>query len=206
MAIRLQEREHHEPCRTQSARPVTAVMFFVSLVVIGLLAAFRLPLEQFPDVNVPFVFVSIPYPGSTPQEVERQITRPVEEALSTLPGIKMMNSQSQSDSSGVFLMFSDWDRDISITASEARDRIDAIRSELPDDLQRYFVQKFSPNDEPLMRIRFASDRDLKGEYHVNRTSHSEASGTNSRRSACRYYRRAAAGSGDRHRSDALGSS
>jgi HAE1 family hydrophobic/amphiphilic exporter-1 len=145
-------------------RPVTAVMFFVSLVVIGLLAAFRLPLEQFPDVNVPFVFVSIPYPGSTPQEVERQITRPVEEALSTLPGIKMMNSQSQSDSSGIFLMFSDWDRDISITASEARDRIDAIRSELPDDLQRYFVQKFSPNDEPLMRIRFASDRDLKGSY------------------------------------------
>lgn len=145
-------------------RPVTAVMFFVSLVVIGLLAAFRLPLEQFPDVNVPFVFVSVPYPGSTPQEVERQITRPVEEALSTLPGIKMMNSQSQSDSAGIFLMFSDWDRDIAITASEARDRIDAIRSELPDDLQRYFVQKFSPNDEPLMRIRFASDRDLKGEY------------------------------------------
>ncbi|HWR96402.1 MAG TPA: efflux RND transporter permease subunit [Arenimonas sp.] len=145
-------------------RPVTAVMVFVSLVVIGLLAAFRLPLEQFPDVNVPFVFVSVPYPGSTPQEVERQITRPVEEALSTLPGISMMNSTSRADNAGIFLMFSDWDRDIAITASEARDRIDAIRSELPEDVQRYFVQKFSPNDEPLMRVRFASDRDLKTSY------------------------------------------
>lgn len=145
-------------------RPVTAVMVFVSLVVIGLLAAFRLPLEQMPDVNVPFVFVSVPYPGSTPQEVERQITRPVEEALSTLPGIAMMNSTSRSDNAGIFLMFSDWDRDIAITASEARDRIDAIRSELPEDIQRYFVQKFSPNDEPLMRVRFASDRDLKNSY------------------------------------------
>lgn len=145
-------------------RPVTAVMCFVSLVVIGLLAAFRLPLEQFPDINVPFVFVSIPYPGSSPQEIERQITRPVEEALSTMPGIASINSTSRADNSGIFLQFSDWDRDIAISASEARDRIDAIRSELPDDLQRYFVQKFSSNDEPLMRVRFASDRDLKNSY------------------------------------------
>ena len=65
-------------------RPVTAVMFYVSLVVIGLIAAFRLPLEQFPDVNVPFIFVDLPYPGSTPEEVERTITRPAEEALATL--------------------------------------------------------------------------------------------------------------------------
>lgn len=145
-------------------RPVTAVMCFVSLVVIGLLAAFRLPLEQFPDINVPFVFVSVPYPGSSPQEVERQITRPVEEALSTLPGISSINSTSRADNAGIFLMFSDWDRDIAITASEARDRIDAIRGELPEDVQRYFVQKFSSNDEPLMRVRFASDRDLKNSY------------------------------------------
>lgn len=147
-------------------RPVTTVMFFVSMIVIGLLAAFKLPLEQFPDVNVPFVFVNIPYPGSTPKEVERQITRPVEEALSTLPGIDSMNSTSRSDNAGVFIQFTDWDRDISITASEARDRIDAIRSELPDDLQRYFVQSFSPNDQPLKMIRFASDRELKGSYNL----------------------------------------
>ena len=59
---------------TSLRRPVTAVMFYVSLVVIGLIAAFRLPLEQFPDVNVPFILVDLPYPGSTPEEVERTIT------------------------------------------------------------------------------------------------------------------------------------
>ncbi|HWS40450.1 MAG TPA: efflux RND transporter permease subunit [Arenimonas sp.] len=147
-------------------RPVTTVMFFVSMIVIGLLAAVKLPLEQFPDVNVPFIFVSIPYPGSTPKEVERQITRPVEEALSILPGIHQMNSTSRSDNAGIFIQFTDWDRDISITASEARDRIDAIRSELPTDLQRYFVQSFSPTDEALKKIRFASDRELKGSYNL----------------------------------------
>ena len=147
-------------------RPVTAVMFFVSMVVIGLIAAFRLPLEQFPEVNVPFLMINFPYPGSTPQEVERSITRPAEEALATLPGIKELNSTSRADGADIQLQFTDWDRDIQITSSEARDRIDAIRSELPDDLQRYFVQNFSPSDQPILRLRFSSDRDLRKEYDL----------------------------------------
>ena len=59
-------------------RPVTTIMFFVSMIVIGTVAAFRLPLEQFPEISFPFVGVQLPYPGSTPQEVERTIIRPVE--------------------------------------------------------------------------------------------------------------------------------
>ena len=62
-------------------RPVTAVMFFVSLLVVGAIAAFRLPLEGMPDVQFPFMMINLPYAGSTPAEVERTITRPVEDAL-----------------------------------------------------------------------------------------------------------------------------
>jgi len=78
-------------------RPISTIMFFVSLMVIGAIAAVRLPLEFFPAVDAPFVFVNIPYPGSTPAEIERTITRPIEEALSTLPGIRRMNSSSRPD-------------------------------------------------------------------------------------------------------------
>src|SRR5690606_4510901 len=112
--------------------------FFVSMIVTGLIATKLLPLEQFPEANAPFIFVSLPYQGSTPEEVERTITRPVEEALSTLSGIKRMNSNSRADGAFVFMEFSDWSRDSTIVASQARDRIDAIRDELPDDFQRYF--------------------------------------------------------------------
>jgi HAE1 family hydrophobic/amphiphilic exporter-1 len=147
-------------------RPVTAVMFYISLVVIGIIAAFRLPLEQFPEVSFPFVLVQIPYPGSTPEEVERTITRPAEEALATLSGIKEMNSTSGPDASTIQMQFSDWNRNIAITASEAHDRLDAIRSDLPTDLQRYTVLKFSPSDIPLLQIRFASNRDFRGEYQM----------------------------------------
>ncbi|MFA6987400.1 MAG: efflux RND transporter permease subunit, partial [Arenimonas sp.] len=147
-------------------RPVTAVMFFVSMVVIGLIASFRLPLEQFPEVNVPFLMVNFPYPSSTPQEVERSITRPAEEALATLPGIQAINSTSRADGSLIFIQFKDWDRDINIASTEARDRIDAIRGDLPDDLQRYFVQNFSPSDQPIIKLRFSSGRDLSKEYEL----------------------------------------
>lgn len=137
-------------------RPVTATMFFVSMVLIGLIAAPRLALEENPDIQAPFAFVNLPYPGSTPEEVERTITRPVEEALATLSGIKRMNSISRADGANVFIEFT-WSRDVEVAASEARERIDAIRDELPSDLQRYFVLKFATSDQPVLQIRFAGD-------------------------------------------------
>lgn len=147
-------------------RPVTTVMFFVSLFVIGMIAAIRLPLEAFPDVSPPFIMVQLPYTGSTPEEVERTVLRPVEETLSTMAGIKRMDSSARSDGANIFIQFSDWDRDVAIAASEARERIDAIRDDLPDDLQRYFVFKFSTTDEPILRVRLASSTDLTGAYDM----------------------------------------
>ncbi|HET7843534.1 MAG TPA: efflux RND transporter permease subunit, partial [Xanthomonadales bacterium] len=146
-------------------RPVTAIMFFVSMMVIGAIAAVRLPLEFFPAVDVPFVLVNIPYPGSTPAEIERTITRPVEEAISTLSGIKRMNSSSRPDAAQIFLQF-DWGADVAIKASEVRGKIDAIRPELPSDLQRYFVQKFSTSDAPILAVRLASKQDLYSQYDL----------------------------------------
>ncbi|HOX71578.1 efflux RND transporter permease subunit [Dokdonella sp.] len=146
-------------------RPVTAVMFFISMTVIGLLAAFRLPLEYMPDIEAPFLFIDIPYPGSTPAEIERTIVRPVEEALSTLTGIQTMNSQSRADGGQVFLEFK-WGQNVATKAVEARDKIDAIRADLPTDLQRYFVLKFSTSDQPVMQLRISSDGDLSNSYEL----------------------------------------
>ena len=147
-------------------RPVSAIMLFVSLTVIGLIAAFRLPLEAFPEVSPPFIFVQIPYAGSTPDEVERTVLRPVEETLSTMVGIKRIDAQANADGAQIFIQFSDWERDVAIAASEARERIDAIRGDLPDDLQRYLVLKFSTTDQPVLRVRLSSEMDLTGAYDM----------------------------------------
>ncbi len=141
-------------------RPVTTIMFFVSMLVIGLIAAVRLPLESFPEASAPFFFVQLPYQGSTPEEVERNLVRPVEEAIATMPGIKSMNSEANADGGGVFVQFSDWSRDVAIAASEARERIDAIRDQLPDDFRRYFVFRWSTGDRESMSLRLTSQEDL----------------------------------------------
>ena len=141
-------------------RPVTTIMLFVSLVAIGLIAAFRLPLESQPEATAPFFYVALPYGGSTPEEVERNLVRPVEEALATMSGIKTMNANASADSGGIAVQFSDWSRDVAVAVSEARERIDAIRDQLPDDFQRYFVYRWSTGDQEAISLRLTSQDDL----------------------------------------------
>ena len=77
-------------------RPVTVTMVFVCLAVIGIMSSRLLPLEYLPEMEFPGIWVELPYRNSTPEEVERRIVRPVEEALSTLSGVKRLYSESLS--------------------------------------------------------------------------------------------------------------
>jgi HAE1 family hydrophobic/amphiphilic exporter-1 len=154
-----------QPAEFALKRPVTTSMVFVSFLLVGLIASRLLPLEFFPEVDGPVVMVQIPYPSSTPEEVERQITRPVEESIATLSGIKRMQSESSESQSQVVVFF-DWGRDISIMAVEARERVEAIRDELPSDIQHINVQKFSTGDQPVLNLRISSERDLSDSYQL----------------------------------------
>ena len=116
----------------------------------------RLPLEAFPEVSPPFIFVSLPYTGSTPEEIERTITAAgrgsaVDDDRHQAHGLQRARRRR-----AVLHPVHDWSKDVAIAASEARESIDAIRDDLPDDLQRYFVLKFSTTDEPMLRVRLAA--------------------------------------------------
>lgn len=153
------------PAQFALRRPVTIVMVFVSLVAVGLVAARLLPLEYFPALDVPFIGIQVPYHGSTPEEVEREITRPVEEVLATLAGIKKLDSRSSESGSFIELTF-DWGEDVAIKAVEARERVEAIREQLPADVRRINVFKFNFTDQPVLRLRISSERDLSGAYDM----------------------------------------
>jgi len=144
-------------------RPVTVTMIFAALAGIGLISSRLLPLEQFPDIEWPGFFINIPYEGSTPEEVERLITRPAEAALSTLTGVKRMNSTSRADGAQIWMEYG-FNSNAATEAVEARVKLDAIRDELPPDLKRIMVYSGSLNDEPIMTLRLSSDRDLSQEY------------------------------------------
>jgi len=147
-------------------RPITTIMFFLSMVVIGLIAAIRLPLELLPEISFPAVFVELPYAGSTAQESERTILRPAEDALATMPGIKRLIGNAGAEGAFVGVFYSDWRTNVALAASEVRERLDAIRDELPDDLQRYYVGNWSSTDEPILQIRLSSRADLTRAYDL----------------------------------------
>lgn len=146
-------------------RPVTTFMVFVCFLLIGLIASQLLPLEYFPDMDLPFVNVEVPYPGSTPEEIERQITQPIEEVLATISGVKRMVSDSSENRCGIFLMF-DWGVDTDIKAVEIKEKIDSIRSQLPTDVERINLNQESSNDIAVLELRLSSNKDLSDYYNM----------------------------------------
>ncbi len=146
-------------------RPVTTVVVFVALAMVGLIASRLLPLEKFPDIEFPGIFIQIPYEGSTPEEIERLITRPVEEALATLSGVEQMFSSSSEGQSQIFLQFA-WDQSMGAKGIEARAKVDGIRHLLPDDIRRIFVFTGSLGDQPVLQLRISSERDLSDSYDL----------------------------------------
>ena len=146
-------------------RPVTTVVVFVALALVGIIASRLLPLEKFPDIEFPGIFIQIPYAGSTPEEVERLITRPVEEALATLSGVEQMSSSSSEGESQVFLQFG-WDQSMGTKGIEARAKVDGIRHTLPDDVRRIFIFTGSLGDQPVLQLRISSERDLSNSYDL----------------------------------------
>ena len=146
-------------------RPVATAMIFVTCLALGGISSRLLPLELFPDVDFPFLFVQLPYDGSTPREVEQSLVRPAEEALATLKGIQFMNSRSAPNEGQIFIAF-DWGSDLAVKAVEARERLDAIRDELPSDLRRVNVFKFATSDQAMLTLRISSERDLSESYEL----------------------------------------
>jgi len=146
-------------------RPVTTIVLFVALALIGLIATRLLPLEKFPDIEFPGIFIQVPYAGSTPEEVERLITRPIEESLATLSGVEQMFSSSGENMSQIFLQFG-WDQSMGVKGIEARAKVDGIRHHLPDDVRRILIFTGSLGDQPVLQLRISSDRDLSNSYEL----------------------------------------
>ncbi len=144
-------------------RPVTTLMTFIAVSLIGLIAMRLLPLELFPDIRFPGIQVTIPYEGSTPEEVEQLITRPSEEAIATLSGIKEIRSTS-SETGAELVVFFEWDRDPAAVGFEVRTKLESIRHEFPPSANRILTQMFAAGDDRVLAVRISSQEDLTRQY------------------------------------------
>ena len=126
-------------------KPISTIMMILSFLVIGAISLTRLPLEYAPDLSWPSMYVSVSYPSSSPDEVERAITRPIEEVMATLSGVKGISSRSYDSRSRIRLSFS-FGTDMDLMSIQVRDRLDAVRSLLPDDVGRIETRRWSTDD------------------------------------------------------------
>ena len=147
-------------------RPVTVFMGLVSLVVLGTVAVTRLPLAFLPTVDAPFIAISVPYPNSSPSQVEREIVKPLEEALSTLSGVKRLTSTANADSAQLNLEFS-WGQSISMIRLKVGEKIDQIKKDLPVDVERINIQTFNTAQIPVVEARVSAPGiDLSRNYDL----------------------------------------
>ncbi len=149
-------------------RPVTMLMLLVSMIVLGLVALDRLPLGFMPEIEEPRLFVRAPYPNATPEQVERMVVRPLEEALGAVKGLQQIWSHCDRDGGMVNLRF-DWGHDMSLARTEVRERIDLIRRDLPDEVEEIQISSnwdARETEEPILEGRLSSVRDLSESYDL----------------------------------------
>ncbi len=136
-------------------RPVFATMMMVALVVLGVVSYRKLAIDEYPDVTYPIVVAQTAYPGASPEVVERELSRPIEEALNTVQGIKEVTSTSLEGSSLVRVQL-----ELGVNVSEAQQDVQAkvarLRRSLPPNIQDPVILRFDPNERPIMSIALQS--------------------------------------------------
>ena len=136
-------------------RPVITIVTMLALVLFGIAALVQLDTDEFPDVQPPIVSIAIPYPGASPDVVEREVIEPIEEVLSGISGVDKINSSSL-DSFGTLIVQFIFEKDLQQATQEIRDEISSIRNELPIEMEEPILTRFDPADLPIVSLTLSS--------------------------------------------------
>jgi hydrophobe/amphiphile efflux-1 (HAE1) family protein len=160
--------------RVSINNPVFAAMVMVALCVLGLFSYFKLGVEQMPDISFPGAFIEVEYPGASPEAVEREVTKLIEEAINSVAGVKRITSRSfegRSQSSVEFNL----DADMGRAMQDVRDRLAAVQAAFPRDAKAPLVSRFNnDNAQPVVNLallsttRSARELSILGENNVGK--------------------------------------
>ncbi|MES2932707.1 MAG: efflux RND transporter permease subunit [Pseudomonadota bacterium] len=146
--------------RISIGNPVLATMMMLAFVVLGLFSYTRLRVDQFPDITFPVVVVQTDYPGASPETVEADISRKVEEAVNTINGINALTSRSYEGSSVVIIEF-DLTIDPAQAAQDVREKVALIKTIFRKEVKEPRVMRFDPADKPIFSISVTNDANIK---------------------------------------------
>ena len=149
-----------------TSRPVAILMVFLATVVFGWLSLGRLPLTLMPELTYPTVTVRTEYPGAAPEEVENDVSRPVEEAVGVIAGLRKLSSISRAGISDVVLEFA-WDTDMSEATQDVLEKLDLVF--LPEEAKRPLLLHYDPSLDPVLELSLSGDGErFEGEPGLRR--------------------------------------
>ncbi|HTE47874.1 MAG TPA: efflux RND transporter permease subunit, partial [Gemmatimonadaceae bacterium] len=136
-------------------RPLITIVAMVAMVIFGMFALFKLKTDEFPDVAPPWLTVGIIYPGASPDVVESEVLKPVEEQIGSIAGVKRIMGKAYDGYSMLMIEFL-FDKDLNVASQEVRDAISKIRTDLPPEMKEPIVSKFNDTDRPIISVAISS--------------------------------------------------
>lgn len=147
--------------KTSINKPITTGMIFVAIIILGLFSLTRLPIDQMPEMDPPYVTVMTTYPGANASEIEMNISKPIENSLNSVDGLKNIVSNSKDNMSIVTLEF-EWGSDIDEALNDIRSFVDLVYDNLPDGVSRPMILKLNSSASPIMSYGFTAKESYPG--------------------------------------------
>ncbi|MGQ9802087.1 MAG: efflux RND transporter permease subunit [Candidatus Saccharicenans sp.] len=147
------------PARFSIERPVTTLMFFIAIILLGVVSLSRLSIDLLPSISYPRLSVITQYPGVAPEEVETLVTVPLEASVSRIPGLRRVESVSKEGFSFISLEFT-WGSDMNFALLHTRERLDSVRDSLPEGCEKPVIISLDPQSSPIMTLAMTGQRSL----------------------------------------------
>lgn len=136
-------------------RPMVVVAVTLAMMIFGYFAMTNLKTNQFPDVQPPVLVMTIPYPGASPETVEREVLNRVEDSMATITGMRELRSYAR-ESNAVIVAIFEFDKDLIEASQEMRDAVAVVRDKLPTEMKEPFLRREDPNAFPIMSLALSS--------------------------------------------------
>ena len=147
--------------QTAINKPITTALIFVGIIVFGVFSFSKLPIDQFPAMDVPYVSIMTTYPGANGSEIETNVTKVLENSLNSVDGLKEITSQSKDNISVVSLQLN-WGQNLDESVNDVRSAIDMVNDNLPDGCSRPMIFKFSTSNFPIMQYASTAKESYAG--------------------------------------------
>ena len=146
-------------------RPVMTTLVFVAIIILGLFSLAKLPIDLYPDIDTNTIMVITIYPGASAEDIEQNVTKPLENTLNSVEHLKHISSQSRENTSVITLEF-EYGYDIDVLTNDVRDKLDMVESSLPDDAENPIIFKFSTDMIPICLLSVQAKESMSGLYKI----------------------------------------